>query len=1313
MSKKRGIHSDLKERIKELHCLYGLSSLADKHEISEEEFLQSAVELIPPSWQYPDITCARITVNEIEYTTKGFKETQWIQTAPVRVNQKKAGLIEVYYLEEKPQIDEGPFLKEERNLLDTFAKNLGNNLERIQKEQELKESRDLLTRTQQLAHIGHWEFDLVNNRLYWSDEVYHIFELSPQKFKATYEAFLDYVHPEDRERVDSTYTRSIKEGSNIYEIEHRIKTEGADEVKYVYEKCFHTKDKKGKVFKSVGFVQDITDRKKTEKAIRESEQRYRAIFENTGSATVILENDGIISLANHRFAELSGYPIEEIENKKTWMEFAAKEDLGWMSDQHRIRRETTEKALKTYEFRFIDRAGNIKDIYLNVDTIQGTNKSVASLLDITPRKTAERELKQFYDNLFQLFKSSPAAMALTRVNDGKFITVNDAYSEIMGYDAREIIGNTVDDLDIYVNKAERKELIQQLKSTGKVNNYDLLVRHKDGSHLNLLVSMEPIHYSGEKSILSTFIDITQRKNVEKELRKSEQKFRDIFNHTADAIIIQNLQGYLVEVNDIACERMGYSRSELLKMHQTDIEAPEFKEKINERLHKIEQQGELNFESKVQTKDGTEIPVEINSRYIKYEGNPALLSVVRDISERKKMENVKQLLSHLSQLSLTTQTLKKYLRSLHQELGKIMKADNFYIALYDENTDTYILPYHVDECDDFTTEKNISLKNSLTDYIRKKGKAQLITADLEEKLKQQKTIEVVGTPSPVWIGAPIVDSSNNKVIGIIALQDYHDGEAYDEEDVNILNIVAANIGVFIDRIRNIEQLKLLSRSIEQNPVILIITDSKGTIEYVNPAFTQITGYSLDEVKGGNPRILQSGHHTKEFYKNLWETILSGNNWEGELHNRKKSGELYWEQAIISPILDDNGKITNFVGVKEDITEKKNMVEDLREAKEKAEESDRLKSAFLANMSHEIRTPMNGILGFTDLLQEPELSSNEKDQYINMIQKSGKRMLDTVNDIVEISKIEAGIMSLDPGDIDVNTCIEDLVQFFEPEAQKKDLELKIDRFLPENSSVLRLDQSKFESIVSNLIKNALKYTNQGSIHVGCNIREAYAEFYVQDTGIGVPKNRQKAIFNRFEQADISDTRAFEGSGLGLAISRSYTKMLGGEIWLESEENKGSVFYFSIPLGKHAATRINANQGDEEKNTSNSGMKPSKEKLKILIAEDDEDSFLYLSAIFKKMSPHIYRAITGKEAVDKYNEHPDTDLILMDIKLPEMDGYEATRKIRKQDRNIPIIAQTAYAMAGDSKKAVDAGCNDYITKPIKKKELLEKIDNLISAG
>lgn len=503
----------------------------------------------------------------------------------------------------------------------------------------------------------------------------------------------------------------------------------------------------------------------------------------------------------------------------------------------------------------------------------------------------------------------------------------------------------------------------------------------------------------------------------------------------------------------------------------------------------------------------------------------------------------------------------------------------------------------------------------------------------------------------------------------------------------------------------DKLKLYTRAIEQSPVSINITDSHGDIVYVNSGFSVLSGYTQEEVIGKNPRFLKSGVHSNEFYMELWETLIAGKKWSSELCNRNKDGKLYWVQATISPVIDSIGRITHFVAVKEDISERKKFVEDLKIAKDKAEESDRLKSAFLANMSHEIRTPMNGILGFTSLLLEPNLSSDDKEDFIKIIHQSGKRMLNTVTDLVEISKIEAGIVQIVPKETDINKSVGELIRFFRSEAEKKGLQLILIELLPESARNQITDQNKLDSILTNLLKNAIKFTDSGSISFACHKKDNNLEFYIKDTGIGIPLARRKAIFERFIQADIADKRAFQGSGLGLAIAKSYIEMLGGKIWVESEEGKGSTFYFTLPVKN--ATQEKSFDPDV-KFLVNEREKLITNKLKILIAEDDETSRKFISLIVKDFSAEILKAGTGIETVELCINHKDIDLILMDIQMPGMNGYEATRQIREFNRDVIIIAQTAFALSGDKEKAIDAGCNDYITKPIdrtKFESLLQK--------
>jgi len=379
--------------------------------------------------------------------------------------------------------------------------------------------------------------------------------------------------------------------------------------------------------------------------------------------------------------------------------------------------------------------------------------------------------------------------------------------------------------------------------------------------------------------------------------------------------------------------------------------------------------------------------------------------------------------------------------------------------------------------------------------------------------------------------------------------------------------------------------------------------------------------------------------------------------------------------------------------------------LVQAKEHAEESDRLKSAFLANMSHEIRTPMNGILGFAELLKNPSLSGLEQQEHIEIIKLSSDRMLNIINDIVDISKIEAGLIVVNTTETDINEQTAFIYTFFKPQAQSKNLSFTYKNGLLANGAFVITDREKLLAVLTNMVKNAIKFTDSGSIEFGYTVESMasktnflahdplplHLQFYIKDTGIGIPADRQKAIFDRFVQADISDSRAFQGAGLGLSISKAYIEMLGGEIWVESEEGIGSTFYFSIPYDEIKK------QNSVRDAIPTQLIEPKPKQLKILIAEDDFTSGLLINIALKGYCSQLFQVTNGKDAVETCRQNPDIDLVMMDIKMPGLDGYQATKEIRKFNKKVIIIAQTAYAMINEEQKAMEAGCTDYISKPL----------------
>ncbi|HOC36993.1 MAG TPA: PAS domain S-box protein [Tenuifilaceae bacterium] len=484
----------------------------------------------------------------------------------------------------------------------------------------------------------------------------------------------------------------------------------------------------------------------------------------------------------------------------------------------------------------------------------------------------------------------------------------------------------------------------------------------------------------------------------------------------------------------------------------------------------------------------------------------------------------------------------------------------------------------------------------------------------------------------------------------------------------------------------------------------VQDADGTFLDVNKACEKYFGYPREYFIGKKPDDLSApGKNDMEMVAACIQKAYNGQPQIFEFWGRRSDGFIFPKEVSLTPGEYFGRKVV--IAVSRDITEQKNWEAELIAAREKAEESDRLKSAFLANMSHEIRTPMNGILGFAQLLKNPRLSEEEVREYLDVIEQSGQRMLDIINNLINISKIESGEVQVNLSQCDVNEQLQYALNFFKPDADSKGLKFFLEYQLPDEQATVTTDPLKLQVILSNLVKNAIKYCDNGSVAFGCKLKEEYLEFYVSDTGIGIPPLTIGKIFERFVQANTNYSGRYEGAGLGLAIAKSYVELLGGSIWVESEVGKGSTFHFTIPVRPAARKQQSySNALNQDKNDSVS--QPFSKKLKILIAEDDAPSGMLLRNQLKDIAGEIISARNGADAVSMFLSNPDTDLILMDIKMPEMDGYEATKKIREVSSNVVIIAETAYAMTNDREKALSVGCNDYISKPINREKLLELV-------
>ncbi len=501
---------------------------------------------------------------------------------------------------------------------------------------------------------------------------------------------------------------------------------------------------------------------------------------------------------------------------------------------------------------------------------------------------------------------------------------------------------------------------------------------------------------------------------------------------------------------------------------------------------------------------------------------------------------------------------------------------------------------------------------------------------------------------------------------------------------------------------LKQSELNYRNIYDNAIEGIFQISlEREIITCNESFARMLGFSSsEEAKKSAGKILdkiwENDAERYQFASHFEkQDIVQGK----EYHFRRSDGSVFWVALNARLVCDEQGNKLYYEGFIEDIDDRKRTEYELIKSKEKSEESERLKSAFLANMSHEIRTPMNGIIGFTELLKEQNLSAEEQQEFIQTIQKSGARMLNTINSIVDISKIESGLMQVTTKETNINDQIEFIYKFFLPEIENKGLQFLFNIGLPSKEAIINTDGEKVYAILTNLVKNAIKFTEKGSIEFGYEKKGGFLEFYVKDTGEGISPDRISVIFDRFRQGSESLSRNYEGTGLGLSISKSYTEMMGGKMWVESSEGNGSKFLFTLPYSVEFAK-----ENDASITVKKNGFQIK--NLNVMVVEDDNISFSLLKRCLQKITHKVIRAEDGIEAISLCKANPDLDLILMDVRMPKMDGYEATRQIRQFNRNVIIIAQTAYGFLGERDKAILAGCNDYISKPIDITRLFELV-------
>ena len=1068
---------------------------------------------------------------------------------------------------------------------------------------------------------------------------------------------------------------------------------------------------------------DITERKKTELLLENEKRRLAVILIGTGAGTWEWNIQTGATVFNERWAEIIGYTLQEItpSSYDTLRKFIHTDDLQLLE-------ETIEKYFlgkhRQYEceFRMMHKSGDYIWILahgkINEWDLEGKPLLMSGThLDITERKLDEEKLiasenflkqTQIIANLgsFSL-DFTTQKWTSTVVLDNIFgINTNfekniKGWTSIIHPDWRETMTNYIND-EVITKKLnfdkEYKIITIDNKKERWVHGKGEIIFNTEGQSVQLIGSVQ---------------DITERKISEKTLLESEEKYRSLVENSPDGVVIY-IDDRIAFINGEGIRLLNAkSKEEIIGKPVLQFVHPDCIEFIIRKMTEVVKENYVSttFEVRFLDVNGVPFDVEVKGIPTTYEHKNAIQILVHDITLRKqtslelnKINRVYALISQINNLIIRTRSQEELFQEICNIAVDFGKFRMSWIGLLNDDHLIKTAAFAGYEKGYFTknvitTSLDAPEGNGPTGTAMREGRTVICNDISKDPLMKPWREDALERGYFSVISIPIIVRS--KIIGAFNLYAEESNFFSSEEEITLLEKIILNISFALEKIqidadgkKTEEKIRQLSQAVEQSPASIIITNTKGEIEYINPKFVETTGYSIEEVLGQNPRILKSDYTSPKEYKELWETITAGNEWQGEFRNKRKDGTLFWESSTISPIINIEGKTTHFIAITEDITRRKIVEKELIKSKERAEESDRLKLVFLANMSHEIRTPMNGILGFTELLKEPKLSGEEQQEYISIIEKSGRRMLNIINDIISISKVESGQTEVTLSETNINEQIEYINIFFKPEANPKGIELFVTKKLAAQHTFIKTDREKVYAVLTNLVKNAIKFTNEGSIEFGCEKKENYLEFFVKDSGLGIPKSQKKIIFERFRQANESISRTHEGSGLGLAISKAYVEMLGGKIWVESIEGKGSTFYFTIPF--------NAENASDTKIVTEKTITAIKKgntvtNLKVLIVEDDAISKLLITIAVKPYSKEIIKVSTGIEAIEACRANPDIDLVMMDINMPIMGGYEATKLIREFNKDLVIIAQTANGMQGDRDDAIASGCTDYIAKPI----------------
>jgi signal transduction histidine kinase/CheY-like chemotaxis protein/HPt (histidine-containing phosphotransfer) domain-containing protein len=686
----------------------------------------------------------------------------------------------------------------------------------------------------------------------------------------------------------------------------------------------------------------------------------------------------------------------------------------------------------------------------------------------------------------------------------------------------------------------------------------------------------------------------------------------------------------------------------------------------------------------------------------------------DITSKKRNQIVLEVLLNISEKANEYENLNEFIGFIRKELSKLLDTTNFFVALYDSNSGKYSFPFFVDEFDEIDTLMKYDLSRSATDYVRRTGRPLFINREISQKLVAENKIEIIGTASPSWIGLPLITEKGT--IGVLVAQNYKREEDIHSKYLEIMEFVSDHIAQAVERKQSEDKMKKIANELQYAQAIAKLGRCEIDLENSSVKMSheakkifgfdeEIENFTLSDIK---KTILGD---SKAIYLKLLkpQNNLEVNELNFKIVNIKTQSVVYVNTKSKLNFDNSNNKSKKLVVMIQDITQQERDKLELKLAKEKSELADKLKSAFLANMSHEIRTPMNAILGFSKLLVQEHLPKDKRETYAGYINSSGNNLMQLINDIIDVAKIEAGQLTIDKSFFSVNRLLDELyatTDYQRTSLKKFDIDLSLN--IPEGNDIeLFSDSERLKQIMINLIGNAIKFTEKGRIEFGYMLNNNdEIIFYVQDTGPGIPKEKEDIIFSRFGQIIDNEIIHPGGTGLGLSITKNLVELLGGNIYMDSIIGKGAKFSFNIPLVYKNIEKqeINKIRIDEKQ--------PSKSKI-LLVEDNLQNRTLVQDIISGNTSHKLEFAETGEEAKKMFLEN-EYDLIFMDIKLPDIDGNEVTKFIRKKEKpgnRIPIIALSAHAMLEMQDKAFEAGVDEFISKPFIFEQFMQILNHYLT--